>query len=70
VKEQFVARMDRIGINFTADTFRVTVAPLKLELRNATFNNKVTGEKLFFVREANLYLTVQDLYAWQLSARH
>jgi translocation and assembly module TamB len=67
VKTQFVAKMDRIGINFTADTFRVTVAPLKLELRNATFNNKTTGEKLFFIREANLYLTVQNLYAWQLS---
>lgn len=67
VKAQFVAKMDRIGINFTADTFRVTVAPLKLELRSATFNNKVTGEKLFFVREADLYLTVQNLYAWQLS---
>ena len=67
VKTQFVAKMDRIGINFTADTFRVTVAPLKLELRNATFNNKTTGEKIFFIREANLYLTVQNLYAWQLS---
>ncbi len=67
VKTQFVAKMDRIGINFTAETFRVTVAPLKLELRNATFNNKTTGEKLFFIREADLYLTVQNLYAWQLS---
>jgi translocation and assembly module TamB len=59
--------MERIGIVFSADTFRVTVAPLKLELKNATFNNKVTGEKLFFIREANLFLTVQNLYAWQLS---
>lgn len=67
VKEQFVAKMERIGIVFSADTFRVTVAPLKLELKNATFNNKVTGEKLFFIREANLFLTVQNLYAWQLS---
>src|SRR5215213_7451679 len=67
VKTQFVAKMDRIGINFTAETFQVTVAPLKLELKNATFNNKVTGEKLFFVREANLFLTVQNLYAWQMS---
>jgi translocation and assembly module TamB len=67
VKTQFVAKMDRIGINFTADTFRVTVAPLRLELRNATFNNKTTGEKIAFIREANLYLTVQNLYAWQLS---
>src|SRR5215204_2147687 len=67
VKTQFVAKMGRIGMNFTADTFRVTVTPLKLELRNATFNNKTTGEKIFFIREGNLYLTVQDLYAWQLS---
>ncbi len=67
VKEQFVAKMESIGIVFSADTFRVTVAPVKLELKNATFNNKVTGEKLAFVREANLYLTVQNLYAWQLS---
>ncbi|HEY8563212.1 MAG TPA: translocation/assembly module TamB domain-containing protein [Pyrinomonadaceae bacterium] len=67
IKTQFVAKMDQIGINFTADAFRVTIAPLKLELRNATFNNKVTGEKLFFVREADLFLTVQNLYAWQLS---
>ncbi len=67
VKEQFVAKMDQIGITFTADTFRVRVAPLKLELRNATFNNKVTGEKLAFVREADLFLTVQNLYAWQLT---
>jgi len=43
------------------------VTPLKLELRNATFNNKTTGEKIFFIREANLYLTVQNLYAWQIS---
>src|SRR5689334_8246695 len=56
VKTQFVTKMDQIGITFTADTFRVTVAPLRLELRNATFNNKVTGEKIGFVREANLYL--------------
>ena len=25
------------------------------------------GEKLFFIRDAHLGLTVQDLYAWQLS---
>lgn len=67
IKAQFVAKMNEIGIEFTADVFRVTVNPLQLELKNATFNNKVTGEKLFFIREANLGLTVKDLYAWQLS---
>jgi translocation and assembly module TamB len=67
VKAQFVAKMARIGIVFDADVFRVTVAPLELELKNATFNDRVSGEKLFFIRDAHLGLSVQDLYAWQLS---
>jgi hypothetical protein len=67
VKSQFVAKMAEIGVVFDADTFRVTVAPLKLELKNATFNDKITGEKLFFIKDAKLGLSVKDLYAWQLS---
>lgn len=67
VKNQFVSRMDEIGIVFSADVFRLTLNPLRLRLENATFNDKVSGEKLFFIREANLDLTVQNLYAWQLT---
>lgn len=67
IKAQFVSKMDDIGINFTADVFRVRISPLRLELKNATFNNKVTGDKLFFVQNAELRLSVKDLYAWQLS---
>jgi autotransporter translocation and assembly factor TamB len=67
IKEQFTAKMADIGIVFDAEVFRVTVAPLQLELQNATFKNKVTGELLFSIRNAQLKLTVQDLYAWQLS---
>lgn len=67
VKTQFVAKMESIGIIFSADTFRVTVAPLQLELKNATFNDKISGEKLFFIRDAKIGLTVKNLYAWQLS---
>ncbi|MEJ7701316.1 MAG: hypothetical protein WKF71_16965 [Pyrinomonadaceae bacterium] len=70
VKKQFVTKMADIGVVFDADVFRVTVAPLKLELKNATFNDKLTGEKLFFVSDAQLGLTVQDLYSWQFQARH
>ena len=43
LKTQFVAKMADIGIVFSADVFRVTVNPLELELKNATFNDKVTG---------------------------
>ena len=67
VKTQFVNKMADIGIVFDADVFRVTVAPLQLELKNATFNDQLTGEKLFAIRDAQLGLTVQDLYSWQLS---
>ncbi len=67
VKTQFVAKMADIGVVFDADVFRVTINPLELELKNATFNDKISGEKLFFIRDAHLKLTVQELYAWQLS---
>src|SRR5687768_15825832 len=58
VKTQFVAKMADMGIVFDAEVFRVTVNPLELELKNATFIDKVTGEKLFFIRDAHLGLTV------------
>lgn len=67
VKTQFVTKMADIGVDFDADVFRLTVDPLVLELKNATFNDRVTGEKLFFIRDARLQLSVTDLYAWQLS---
>ena len=67
IKAQFVTKMGDIGVDFDADVFRVTVNPLVLELKNATFNDRVTGEKLFFIRDGRLELSVRDLYAWQLS---
>jgi translocation and assembly module TamB len=67
VKTQFVNKMAQIGIVFDADVFRVTVAPLQLELQNATFNDKVSGDKLFFIRDAKIDLTVENLYSWQLT---
>ncbi|HEY2847741.1 MAG TPA: hypothetical protein VGI80_07980, partial [Pyrinomonadaceae bacterium] len=67
VKTQFTNKMADIGIVFSADVFRVNVNPLELELQNATFNDKVTGEKLFALHNAHLSMTVNDLYSWQLS---
>ncbi len=67
VKRQFVAKMQDIGVDFDADVFRLTLSPFKLELRNATFNDRKTGDKLFFIRAADVFLTVNNLYAWQLS---
>lgn len=67
IKAQFVDKMNYMGIDFTADVFRVTVAPLELELKNATFNDRTSGEKLGFIRDARLGLTIENLYAWQLT---
>lgn len=67
IKTQFVTKMNQIGVVFDADVFQVRVNPLRLQLRNATFNDKITGDRLFRVGEADLALSVKDLYAWQLS---
>lgn len=67
IKDQFVEKMNYMGIDFDASVFRVTASPLQLELKEATFNDRVGGEKLFYVRDARLGLTVQNLFAWQLS---
>jgi translocation and assembly module TamB len=67
IKAQFVAKMAYMGMDFDADVFRITVAPIELELKNATFNDRVTGEKLFFIRDAHLGITIDNLYAWQIS---
>ncbi|MGI9035410.1 MAG: hypothetical protein ACR2GD_05160 [Pyrinomonadaceae bacterium] len=67
IKTQFVTKMDEIGVNFSADVFRTTLSPLSLELKNATFNDKITGEKLFRIDSAKIGLTITDLYSWQLS---
>lgn len=67
IKAQFVAKMNDIGVVFDADVFRVGIAPLRVELKNATFNDKISGDKLFFIKDADLNLNVTNLYAWQLS---
>lgn len=67
IKGQFVEKMNYMGIDFTADVFSLSVSPLELTLKNATFNDRVSGEKLGFIRDARIGLTVENLYAWQLT---
>ncbi len=67
VKRQFTAKLADIGIEFTADVFRLSLNPLELNLQNATFNDRVTGDKLFFIRNAKLEMSVIDLFSWQTS---
>lgn len=67
IRAQFRAKMADMGIAFDADVFRVTINPIVLELKNAKFDDRETGEKLFFIRDARLELTIADLFSWQLS---
>ncbi len=67
VRNQLTARLADMGVAFEADTFAFTVSPLEVELRNADFRDKATGEKLIFVRDLRLGLTVLDLLSWKLS---
>ena len=66
-KNQFRQKMADIGIVFDADVFRLSASPLELELKNATFNDTVTGDKLFFIRDAHLGMTIVDLMALRLN---
>ncbi|MEO5858783.1 MAG: translocation/assembly module TamB domain-containing protein [Pyrinomonadaceae bacterium] len=65
IKGQFVDKMNYMGIDFTADVFSLSLSPLELTLKNATFNDRTSGEKLGFVRDVTLGLTIDNLFAWQ-----
>ncbi len=67
IQDQLVTKLSDIGMDFESESFRVTASPLTLDLHNALFRDKLTGQKLFFVREARLGLTVLDLLSWRLS---
>ncbi|MGE3465891.1 MAG: translocation/assembly module TamB domain-containing protein, partial [Pyrinomonadaceae bacterium] len=67
VRSQFVTRLNEMGIGFDADAVRLTASPLVLTIRNATFSDKLTGEKLFYIREAHVGLTVLDALSLRLS---
>lgn len=65
IKGQFVEKMNYMGVEFTADEFHLSLTPLELTLKNATFNDRVSGEKLGFIRDARIGLTIDNLFAWQ-----
>src|SRR6266700_3464462 len=44
IKAQLVSKFSAMGMAFDADVFRITANPLQVELKNATFKDKLTGE--------------------------
>ncbi|MBX7056225.1 MAG: translocation/assembly module TamB domain-containing protein [Pyrinomonadaceae bacterium] len=67
IKGQLTSKLDQIGIAFEPELFRVTASPMTLEMRNTAFKDKFTGERLFFVRDLRLEMSVLDLMAWRLT---
>ncbi|MCW5961327.1 MAG: translocation/assembly module TamB domain-containing protein [Pyrinomonadaceae bacterium] len=67
IKGQFTRKMDEMNLVFDADVFQLSLSPLQLTLKNATFNNKITGEKVFFISNAVIGLSVTNLFDWQLT---
>jgi translocation and assembly module TamB len=67
IKDQLASKLSEVGIEFESESFRVTASPMTVELRNAMFRDHLTGQKLFFIREARLGLTILDLLSWRLS---
>lgn len=67
IKGQFTSKLSDIGVDFSSDSLALSLSPLALEVNNAVFTDKATGEKLIFIKRGRLGLTVTDLLAWQLS---
>lgn len=67
IKDQFVRKLNESGVNFEARNFNVTAAPLELVLDDANFTNAATGERLLFIKNGRLGLTILDLMALKLT---
>lgn len=67
IKGEFVKKLNESGIKFEARNFGVTASPLQLVIDDANFTNAATGEKLLFVKNGRLGLTILDLMSWKLT---
>ncbi|MDQ4120899.1 MAG: translocation/assembly module TamB domain-containing protein [Acidobacteriota bacterium] len=67
IERQFVVQLDNMGIRAEIGEFEQTFSPLGVEMRNVNLYDKITGEKLAFVRRLKLDATVTDLYALNLN---
>lgn len=67
VRGKLVDRLSEMGMAFDSESFRLSGSPLELHIRNASFKDKLTGEKLFEIREAHIAMTILDALSLQLS---
>lgn len=62
VRERFESKMNRSGISFTAEDFTLGIFPLRLQLRNAEFDNKISGQRILTIRSADIDLSLSDFF--------
>ena len=65
VREKFTSKMDRSGISFKAEKFSLNAFPLRLDLGNAEFLNKKTGQPLFKINSTEVDLSLSDFFAFK-----
>lgn len=61
IRSAFTAKLDYMGMAFDAEVFRVRALPFELELKNASFNDRLTGAKLFFIRDGRIGLRYRGI---------
>ena len=67
IRGRFTDRLAEMGIVFDSDAFRFSPSPFELTIRNATFKDKLTGETLFFIREAHIGMSMADVLSLNTS---
>lgn len=62
VRERFESKMNRSGISFTAERFTLSIFPLRLQLKNAEFDNKISGQRILAIRSADIDLSLSEFF--------
>lgn len=61
IRSAFTAKLDYMGMAFESEVFRVRASPFELELKNASFNDRLTGAKLFFIHDGRIGLRYRGI---------
>jgi translocation and assembly module TamB len=67
IEQNFVLQLDKMGVRTEIGQFEQTFSPLGVLMREVNLYDKVTGEKLAYIKSLKLDATVTDLYALNLN---
>ena len=60
IQTTLTERLDEMGIVFKPEAFRFSPIPLELHISKASFNDKLSGERLFYIGEAHIKMTLLE----------